>query len=160
MSDSKETYKSKTVHHGKNLKRFREMLGLKQEAFVDRLGGDWTQRRISYLEGKEVIEPAQIEELAKALNLPAEAILEFDEEKAVYNIQNNYEGANIHSQNSQSPYYQFGGDNTTNSLDKITELVEKNDVLIAETKRLYEELLKAERDKIALLEKLLNEKSK
>jgi transcriptional regulator with XRE-family HTH domain len=145
MSDSKETSKSKAVHHGKNLKRFREMLGLKQEAFVDRLGGDWTQRKISYLEGKEIIEPHQIEELAKALNLPAEAILNFDEEKAVYNIQNNYD-------NSSAPGA-FSHNATFNPLDKYDQLVEDN-------KKLYEALLQAEREKIALLERLLNEKSK
>ncbi len=43
-------------HHGKNLKRFREMMGVKQEARAFELGEDWTQKRVSRLEEKEVIE--------------------------------------------------------------------------------------------------------
>jgi transcriptional regulator with XRE-family HTH domain len=153
MSDATDTPKTnKTIHHGRNLKRFREMLGLKQEAFVDKLGGDWTARKISYLEGKETIELDQIEALAKALSVPAEAILNFDEEKAVYNIQNNYD-------NSSAPG-SFSHNATFNPLDKYVEAVAKNDQLVEETKKLYEALLKSERDKNALLERLLAEKSK
>ncbi len=47
---------SKKIHHGRNIKRFREMLGIKQEAFADQLGEDWTQRRVSLLEQKEEID--------------------------------------------------------------------------------------------------------
>jgi transcriptional regulator with XRE-family HTH domain len=146
MTDAQKT--SKAVHHGKNLKRFREMLGYKQEAFANELGGDWTVRKISYYENKEIIEPELIQELAKALKVPAEAILEFDEEKAVYNIQNNYEG----SQTSNSPYYQYNNNCTFNPLDRYIQMVDDN-------KKLYEALLQSEREKNALLERLL-EKSK
>ncbi|WP_221408808.1 helix-turn-helix domain-containing protein [Chryseolinea serpens] len=38
---SKET---KPVHHGRNIKRFREMFGLKQDGLAARLGPDWTQK--------------------------------------------------------------------------------------------------------------------
>src|SRR5688572_9337079 len=84
----------KTIHQGRNVKRFREMMGLKQEALADKLGGEWTQKKISYVETREEIEPALLEELAQALKVPAEAIKNFDEEKAIYYIQNNYEGSN------------------------------------------------------------------
>jgi len=40
----------KTIHKGRNVKRFREMLGLKQEALALELGGDWNQRKVSLLE--------------------------------------------------------------------------------------------------------------
>jgi transcriptional regulator with XRE-family HTH domain len=144
MTDAPKT--SKTVHHGKNLKRFREMLGYKQEAFADKLGGDWTVRKISYYENKEVIEAELIEELAKALNVPAEAILSFDEEKAVYNIQNNYD-------NSFDNGSHLNFQPTFNPFDKYDQQVE-------EIKKLYEALLQSEREKNALLERLLAEKSK
>src|SRR5689334_16470624 len=85
---------NKTVHQGRNVKRFREMMGLKQEALAEKLGGDWTQRKLSYIETREVLEKDLIDDLAKALQVPAEAILSFDEEKAIYNIQNNYENSN------------------------------------------------------------------
>lgn len=45
------------IHQGRNVKRFREMLGIKQEALASELGEDWNQRKISILEQKETIEP-------------------------------------------------------------------------------------------------------
>jgi transcriptional regulator with XRE-family HTH domain len=55
------------VHQGRNVKRFREMLGMKQEALAQELGEDWTQKKISLLEAKEEIEPALLEQVAKVL---------------------------------------------------------------------------------------------
>lgn len=128
------------------------MMGLKQEALADKLGGDWTQKKISHLETREKIEPELLEELALALKVPAESIKNFDEETAIYNIQNNYEGANPNNSNGLNvgPHYHQC---TFNPLDKYVEAIEKNE-------KLYEALLKSEREKIALLEKALNEKKK
>ncbi|WP_128546914.1 helix-turn-helix domain-containing protein [Larkinella soli] len=81
----------KTIHQGRNVKRFREMLGIKQEALAFELGDDWNQRKVSVLEQKEEIEPEQLEQLARVLKVPAEAIKNFDEETAIFNIQHNYE---------------------------------------------------------------------
>ncbi|HEX5551646.1 MAG TPA: hypothetical protein VFX43_00265 [Chitinophagaceae bacterium] len=33
------------IHEGHNVKRFREMLGIKQEALAFDLGDDWTQKK-------------------------------------------------------------------------------------------------------------------
>jgi len=38
--------------------------------------------------------PALLHQISTALKIPAEAIQNFDEEQAIVNIQNNYEGAN------------------------------------------------------------------
>ena len=64
----------KTIHQGRNVKRFREMLGIKQEALALELGDDWNQRKISLLEQKETIEPDLLEQIAKVLKVPVEAI--------------------------------------------------------------------------------------
>ncbi|MGY0036434.1 hypothetical protein [Pedobacter sp. NJ-S-72] len=48
----------KKVHEGRNVKRFREMMGIKQEGLAFELGGEWSQKRISVLESKEKIEDA------------------------------------------------------------------------------------------------------
>lgn len=67
------------------------------------------------------------------------------EEKAIYNIQNNYKGANPNATGIiavNSNHCNF------NPPDKYVEAVE-------EIKRLYEELLKSEREKIRLPEKFL-----
>jgi len=42
------------------------------------------------LEQTELIEPELLEQMAKVLKAPVEAIKNFDEEAAIHNIQNNY----------------------------------------------------------------------
>lgn len=90
------------VHEGRNIKRFREMLGIKQETLAQELGDDWTQSKISHLETKETVDPAILDQVAKVLKVPVEAIKNFDEEAAIVNIQNNYDGSTLnHSANYQ-----------------------------------------------------------
>jgi len=141
------TNDNRTIHQGRNVKRFREMLGLKQEALAEKLGEEWTQKRISMLESKDVIETELLEQLAKALNVPAEAIKNFDEEKAIYNIQNNYEGSNPGAISVMQSNYQC----TFNPIDEIKRL---NDKL----EKVTGDLLKEKDEKIALLQKILEER--
>lgn len=144
---TKATDGPKTIHQGRNVKRFREILGVKQEALAFDLGDDWNQKKISLLEQKEVIDPALLQQIADVLKVPAEAIKNFDEEAAV-----NY--FNTFNDNSVSHVIGNYGTYNFNPIDKLVEALE-------ETKKLYEALLKSEREKIALLEKMLrNEKTK
>ena len=78
----------KKIHEGRNIKRFREMLGIKQETLASELGEDWTQSKISHLESKETIDPAILEQVSRALKVPADAIRNFDED-ATFNIMAN-----------------------------------------------------------------------
>jgi len=133
------------THEGHNIKRFREMLGIKQEALAFDLGDDWNQKKISLLESKEVVEPDILELVAKALKVPAEAIKNFSEEAAVNIISNTFQDESV----AYAQYYKC----TFNPFEKWVETSEKNE-------KLYQELLKSEREKIALLEKLLVEKKK
>jgi transcriptional regulator with XRE-family HTH domain len=71
------------IHQGRNVKRFREMLSLKQEALALELGDDWSQKRTSLLEANEVIEPELLSSVAHALKVHEEAIKNFDEQAAV-----------------------------------------------------------------------------
>jgi len=128
----------KTIHQGRNIKRFREMFGIKQEGLALELGDDWNQKKISLLEQKEVIDPELLEQIAKVLKVPPEAIKNFDEETAIYNIQNNYEGSNTGVEHVSVTNYQC----TFNPIDKIVEL--------------YEALVKSEREKIELMKKILD----
>lgn len=131
------------IHQGRNLKRFREMLGWKQEALALALGNEWSQKRVSLLEGKETIEDDILEEVAAILKVPVEAIKNFDEEKAVYNIQNNYEGSNSGATNVGPANY-MNYQCTFNPIEKWLEVIEEN-------KKLYERLLASEREKIEIL---------
>ena len=136
----------KNIHEGRNVKRIREMLGMKQEALAVELGDDWNQKKISLLESKESIEPQILEEVAKALKVPAEAIRNFDEEKAINIIGNTVTTVN---DNATGQLFQFYP--TINPIDKWIEALEEN-------KKLYERLLQAEKEKVVLLEKMLDSK--
>jgi transcriptional regulator with XRE-family HTH domain len=129
----------KTIHEGRNVNRFREMLGIKQEALAHALGDDWNQKKISLLEAKEQIEPGVLDEVAKALKVPVDAIKNFSEEAAI----------NIISSTLHNTYGLINYSPTFNPLEKYVEALEEN-------KSLYERLLAAEREKVALLEKMLS----
>ncbi len=96
------------------------------------------------LEQKDVIEQDILDQVAMVLNVPADAIKNFDEEKAIVNIQNNFEGS--HNQGANLNYQC-----TINPFDKWVEALEEN-------KKLYERLLQAEKEKNELLERILNKK--
>jgi transcriptional regulator with XRE-family HTH domain len=138
---------NKTIHQGRNVKRLREMLGLKQEGLAYMLGDDWNQQKISLLEQKEKIDDQLLEQIAGQLKVPAEAIRNFDEEMAVFNIQNNYEGSNA----GATGVYTNNNNCTFNPFEKYMEAIEAN-------KELYERLLQSEKEKNELLQKMLNEK--
>ena len=138
---------NKTIHQGKNVKRFREMMGIKQEALAYMLGDDWNQQKISLLEQKEEIDDRLLDEIAGQLKVPAEAMRNFDEETAVFNIQNNYEGSNT----GANGVYTNNNNCTFNPLEKYVQSIEEN-------KKLYERLLQSEKEKNELLQQILNEK--
>ena len=119
---------SKTVHEGKNIKRIREILGIKQDALAIDLG--LTQQAVSLLEQKETLDAPTLDKVAKAMGITADAIRNFNEEATMSNISCNF--------NDNAIAFQF------NPLDKIVEL--------------YERLLKAEKEKNDLLDKLLQER--
>ncbi len=126
------------------------MLGIKQEGLALELGDDWNQKKISLLEQKEVIESELLEQVAKVLKVPVEAIKNFDEEAAISFIGNTFtNNDNSATLNGYTIHY----NPTFNPIDKWVEAIEEN-------KRLYTELLKEKDEKIALLEKILGEKKK
>lgn len=146
---STTTDRPNKVHEGRNVKRFREMMGIKQEKLAAELGGEWSQKRVSVLESKEKIEDALLAEIAKILNVPEQAIRNFDEEKAIYNIQNNYEGAN--TGNGALGQYLNYHECSFNPIDKLMETLDELKSVLVENKNLYERLLKSEQEKIELL---------
>ncbi len=127
----------KSIHEGRNVKRIREILGIKQDALAMELG--ISQQAISALEQKDKIDDKILTDIAKILKIPAEAIRNMTEEAATnfFNTFNDQSGFN----------YQC----TFNPLEKYIEALEEN-------KKLYERLLQTEREKVALLEKILSEK--
>jgi transcriptional regulator with XRE-family HTH domain len=127
----KEHVMQTTPHEGRNIKRIREMLGIKQETLAIDLG--LSQQAISNLEQRETLDVPTLEKVAKTLGVTTEAIKNFNEEAAINIIATTF---NSHD-NSTSVAYQSSF--TFNPIDKIVEL--------------YEALLKAEREKFELLER-------
>jgi transcriptional regulator with XRE-family HTH domain len=141
------TDRPRNVHQGRNIKRFREMKMMKQETLAYELGEDWTQKKISLLEAKEEIEPEILEQVARVLNVSPEAIKNFTEEAAV-NYFNTFNESNFNGANA------FFSHNNNCNFNPLDELMKS----IGEIKKLYERLLESEREKVALLEKLLEQR--
>lgn len=132
------------IHQGRNVKRFREMLGIKQEALALDLGDDWNQKKVSLLEQKEIIEDPLLKRISEVLKIPVEAFQNFDEEQAVNIISNTFsdfkDGAsaiNIH------PVF--------NPVEAILKMHE-------EKMELYERMLKEKDEMMGRLERLIEKK--
>jgi len=134
------------IHEGRNVKRFREMLGIKQDALAYELGEDWNQKKVSMLEQKETIDETLLQQIAAVLKIPAEAIQNFDEERAINIISNTVNNNDNASGNSLFNYYP-----TINPIDQIIQLHEEKIVL-------YERMLKEKEEMMLRLEKLINSK--
>ncbi|AQX85711.1 helix-turn-helix transcriptional regulator [Elizabethkingia bruuniana] len=129
------------IHQGRNVKRFREMLGIKQEALAFDIGGDWNQKKVSLLEQKEVIEDSLLQQIAEVLKIPVEAIQNFDEQQVVNIISNTVTTVN---DNAIGVIV-----NNNNPIEKIIQLHE-------EKMELYERMLKEKDEMMARLEKLID----
>lgn len=134
------------IHLGYNVQRIREIIGMKQSALADNVG--MSQQNISKLESSPVISDDTLEKLAKGLGVNPEFIKSFNEEKAVYIIQNNH---SITLSDNSSNQYQ---PTINNDLDKIVGLFEKllqsdkeKTELLAKTNDALQELLKATKKK-------------
>lgn len=122
------------VHQGRNIKRFRDILGVKQETLAAKL--EMTQQAFSKLEQKEQIDEKTLSKIAEALQIPVEAIKNMTDEAAFNIIGNTF-------QNDSSAYvYQYKCN--FNPIDKVVEL--------------YERMLKAEQEKVSLLQEALRDK--
>ncbi|PIF46330.1 helix-turn-helix protein [Chryseobacterium sp. 52] len=131
------------IHQGRNVKRFREMLGIKQEALAFDLGEDWNQKKISLLEQKETIEDPLLQKISEVLKIPVEAFQNFDEEQAINIIANTFQDEAV----AYAEQYKC----TVNPIDKIIQLHEDKIAL-------YERMLKEKDDMMSRLETVLNKK--
>lgn len=131
---------NKKIHQGRNIKRFREMLGIKQEALAFDLGEDWNQKKISLLEQKETIEDPLLKRISEVLKIPVEAFQNFDEEHAINIISNTFD-------NCQQPASIF----YNSTLNPVDQLIKVHEEKIA----LYERMLKEKDEMMARLEQLI-----
>ena len=117
----------KRPHVGRNIKRLRELRSITQDYVGTRLG--LSQQAMSDLEKSEEVDEERLQKVAEVLGVTTEVIRRFNEEALFNNINNTF--------NDHSALINY----QVNPIEKITEL--------------YEQVLKSEREKVALLERLL-----
>ena len=138
------------IHQGRNVKRFREMLGIKQEALAFDLGEEWNQKKISMLEQKDIIEDDLLKAISTALKIPVEAFQNFDEEQAVNIIANTVTTVN---DNATGQLFQINP--TINTTEKWIEALEEIRTLNNEKTALYERMLKEKDEMLDRLTRLI-----
>ena len=126
-----ETFFSPPVHHGRNIKRLREILGVKQEAIAAEFM--FSQQAVSDMENKALIGDEILERVAKVLRIPVEAIKNFNDEAAVNVIANTFNQSAL-----------LCNQPIINQIDKLIDIMGH--------------LLKAEQEKNTLLQQILAEK--
>lgn len=128
METDAQTPPKNPVHLGKNTQRIREIIGMKQSTLASNTG--YSQQYISKLEQSDHFADDILEKISKGLGVAPDLIKNFNEEKAIYNIQNNYDSSANNHQNYKPSY-------TNEPIDKVVDLFEK--------------LLQGEKEKVELL---------
>ena len=153
MERETEEKTRKNVHQGANVRRLRNIMGVKQSSLAEKLGT--TQQKVSRIESQRVIEKDTLLQIANILHVSPKIIEELDENPLSIVIENN---------NFETGYGSIGNlgiiqndqnnENTINNpLDKIMELNKQ-------ATDLFERMLAVEKEKSALLEQLLKKKEK
>ena len=142
MNDTENNKKS--VHQGKNAKRFREAKGIKQEAIAIEL--DITQQAVSQLEKRQELDDEVIKVYARVVGIDEYFIRNMVDdsllEGSTYFYDHSIQNKNVSTQTL-----------TFNPLDKVVELYSEKD-------QLYERML-SEKEKVnSYLEKALDKLSK
>ncbi|WP_333886231.1 helix-turn-helix transcriptional regulator [Sphingobacterium siyangense] len=116
--------KNETMHIGHNIKRIREIQGIKQEAFGQLCRNKYSQQRISDFENMVALDEPLLEELATALGVTAEFVQSFKDENVIYNIQHSHtfnDHSTNSSQHSQPTFNNDGSDKLVTLLEKFIE---------------------------------------
>lgn len=116
--------KNETMHIGHNIKRIREIQGIKQEAFGQLCRSKYSQQRISDFENMVALDEPLLDELAAALGVTPEFVKSFKDENVIYNIQHNNNSTfsdNSVGINAQPTFNNDGSDKLLALLEKFIE---------------------------------------
>lgn len=131
------TFETKKSDYGYNAKRLREILGVKQEDLAERMGV--SQQTVSRFEQTPQLDDETLDKIATALKITIDAIKNFSEEGTFNIVANTFTDFKDNAVASAMNYYP-----TFNAMDKVVEL--------------FERLLKAEQEKVQLLQEILKDK--
>ncbi|MDF2857035.1 MAG: hypothetical protein K0Q87_2886 [Neobacillus sp.] len=117
------TFKEKTdsMHIGHNIKRIREIQGIKQEAFGQLCRNRYSQQRISDFENMVALDEPLLEELATALGVTPDFVKSFKDDNVIYNIQNNQDTSSSNQQYNYPTIHNDGADKLVVLLEKFIE---------------------------------------
>jgi len=132
----------KKSNHGANVRRWREWRGINQDVLAEQIGV--SQTTLSSYEKKEKLEPEILEKIAKALDIPVEAITEIEGNTAINIISNTFTDFKDNAVANQN-YPTF------NPIDKVVELYDEKIAL-------YERMLKEKEEAISMLHDVLRDK--
>ncbi|WP_456087549.1 helix-turn-helix domain-containing protein [Parabacteroides sp.] len=142
-----ENIKTKNVHQGANVRKLRQLVGMKQTTFGELLG--MNQQSVSRLEQKRVLEEDTLFKVANILHVAPEIIRNLEENPTSIVIENN-----TFQTGSSNVGVVEQDHNIENQIHPVDQLMTLN----KEQASLYERMLTIEKEKNTLLEKLLKEK--
>ncbi|MDR2949479.1 MAG: helix-turn-helix transcriptional regulator [Prevotella sp.] len=126
-------------NHGPNVRRWREWRNINQDVLAEQIGV--SQATLSSYEKKDKLEQDILDKIAKALDIPVEAITELEQGTAINIFSGTWQDNSV-AQNYQP---------TFNPLDKVVELYDEKIAL-------YERMLKDKEEAISLLHEVLKER--
>lgn len=130
-------------NHGANVRRWREWRNINQDVLAEQIGV--SQATLSSYEKKEKLDSEILDKLAKALEIPVEAITELEPETSI----NIFSGT--FSAHDSVKEQIIGIKQVFNPMEKIIELYD-------EKVALYERMLKEKEEAISLLQEALKNK--
>jgi transcriptional regulator with XRE-family HTH domain len=123
-----ETY-TNALHIGRKIERIRRLRGMTQTELGDLLGV--TKQAVSKMEQTEKIDDEKMKQVADVLGVTEEGLKRFTEETVLYYTSNFYENCKVSASN----------------IGPITNVENLNHFSMEQALKLFEELLKIEREK-------------
>ncbi|MFT4168453.1 MAG: helix-turn-helix transcriptional regulator [Dysgonomonas sp.] len=130
---------AKKSNHGANVRRWREWRNINQDTLAEQIGV--SQATLSGYEKKDKLDQDILDKIAKALDIPVEAITELEQGTSINIFSGTWQDSSV-AQNNQP---------TFNPLDKVVQLYDEKIAL-------YERMLKDKEEAISLLHEVLKDK--
>jgi len=124
-----------TLHIGRKIERIRRLRGMTQSDLGDILGV--TKQAVSKMEQTEQMEDGKIKQIAEALGVTEEGLKKFSEETVLYYTNNFYENSNA----------------TATNIGTVSSIENLNHFSMEQAIKLFEELIRIEREKFDSLKK-------
>ncbi|WP_294081583.1 helix-turn-helix domain-containing protein [Proteiniphilum sp. UBA5384] len=129
-----DTY-TNTLHIGRKIERVRRLRGMTQTDLGDLLGV--TKQAVSKMEQTEKIDDDKLKQISEALGVTEEGLKKFTEETVLYYTNNFYENSHVNASN----------------IGPISNVENLNHFSMEQAVKLFEELLKIEREKFESLKR-------